>query len=1142
MKHIRHFFLMAVLLLGTLSVSAETVEIGGIWYYLDAETLEATVERSGGLYYSDYSGSITIPAVVTYEDNTYRVTSIGYGAFEDCENLTSITIPEGVTAINDGAFEGCSGLSSVAVPEGVTEIGRSAFYRCSGLVSVTFPESLTLIGDEAFYDCSSLTSITFPASVTSIGNDAFYDCSGLTAVHISSMEAWCNINFGNIKFGNSSANPLRYAENLYLNGELVTELVIPEGVTEIGDCAFYGCGNLTSITIPEGVTSIGDHAFHGCGGVTSIILPESLTSIGEWAFSSCQRLTSITIPASVTEIKDAAFNLCTGLTSIIIPAHSRLASIGESAFSWCLSLRNITVPEGVTNIKRRVFDSCRRLTSITIPEGVTKIGEAAFSDCSTLTSITCCAVTPPTCESTSFSGVPSSIPVNVPENSASAYQGAEVWKDFTRIIAGAPVLSQYSAILFEGKSLTLTASPILVTAPDKSLTWSSSNPEVAVVDAEGNVTAVAIGTAFITVAVNKGQGVSASCEVTVKKTPVLSIEELNDTVLYHIYTPRGSWAVAEGGDRLVTNDDLDIDINSADPRQQFAFVSNDGVSYYLYHVAEKKFVNWDGTLSQAANVPVYFKAGAYENTFMIYFNEGCYINIGGSNQLTIDGWNTPDDGNSYTILPVGECKPFASVVDAILYSQIAEGEAEVVNGQQVSGDVEIPETVMIGGENCKVVSIREGAFYSCSSLTSITLPKGLTKIGFETFYGCLSLNSITIPEGVTSIGNRAFASCRALPSVSIPGSVTEIGDYAFYDCNSLTAITIPEGVTSIGEEAFCACSSLTALNIPASVTTIGKEAFYGCNGLTAIIVDENNNVYDSRNNCNAIIETNSNTLIVGCVSTVIPEGVTSIGESAFSGYSGLTAVIIPEGVTSIGDYAFAGCSGLTAITIPASVTSIGDYAFYGCNSLERVVLNCTDVHGWFGSNSAIKEIVLGENVATVADDAFRRCDSIERVTMDCPMVGSWFSGKATIKEIVLGDNVVEIEGGAFENCDSLVSITLGSGLSVIKDRACYNCSSLSSITCHAVTPPTCSGLITRQFYGVDKAIPVYVPAASVASYQSAKCWKEFTNIIGTNSTSIEHQELGTQSPNIIYDLRGRRVTHPEKGIYIVNGCKVLIGD
>ena len=161
-------------------------------------------------------------------------------------------------------------------------------------------------------------------------------------------------------------------------------------------------------------------------------------------------------------------------------------------------------------------------------------------------------------------------------------------------------------------------------------------------------------------------------------------------------------------------------------------------------------------------------------------------------------------------------------------------------------------------------------------------------------------------------------------------SVTSIGDWAFNGCTDLTAITIPEGVTSIGKLAFHNCRSLTDITIPESVTSIGNKAFDICRSLTSIVVAKGNKVYDSRGDCNAIIETNSNTLIQGCATTTIPEGVTSIVDYAFYACADLTAITIPEGVTSIGDRAFFNCSSLTAITIPEGVTSIGDRAFFNC--------------------------------------------------------------------------------------------------------------------------------------------------------------------------------------------------------------------
>ena len=258
-----------------------------------------------------------------------------------------------------------------------------------------------------------------------------------------------------------------------------------------------------------------------------------------------------------------------------------------------------------------------------------------------------------------------------------------------------------------------------------------------------------------------------------------------------------------------------------------------------------------------------------------------------------------------------------------------------------------------------VTSIGNYVFSGCSSLTSITIPASVTSIGKYAFEDCISLTSITIPEGVTSIGSDAFRGCISLTSITIPEGVTSIGNFAFYFCSSLTSITIPASVTSIGNSAFYGCSSLTSITIPASVTSIGNSAFSGCNSLTSMIVAKENAKYDSRNDCNAIIETSSNTLVVGSSSTVIPTNVTSIGNSAFYFCSSLTSITIPASVTSIGNSAFSHCDslisitfaegvtsigskafrysdGLTSITIPASVTSIGEYAFSDCTSLTEV--------------------------------------------------------------------------------------------------------------------------------------------------------------------------------------------------------------
>ena len=252
-----------------------------------------------------------------------------------------------------------------------------------------------------------------------------------------------------------------------------------------------------------------------------------------------------------------------------------------------------------------------------------------------------------------------------------------------------------------------------------------------------------------------------------------------------------------------------------------------------------------------------------------------------------------------------------------------------------------------------VISIENDAFYMCNVLTSVTIPNSVTSIGNHTFQGCSGLTDITIPNSVTSIGNGAFQDCSKLTSITIPNSVTSLGNSAFQNCSTLTSITIPNSVTSIGNYTFQGCSGLTSITIPSGVKSIGKFAFFGCTGLTSVIIGNSvtsignyafshceslasivvangNPVYDSHNNCNAIIETATNTLIAGCMTTIIPNGVTSIGWCAFFGCTGLTTITIPGGVTSIEVGAFSDCTGLTSITCEAiNPPTCGEGAFSG---------------------------------------------------------------------------------------------------------------------------------------------------------------------------------------------------------------------
>lgn len=863
---------------------------------------------------------------------TNSVTSIGDYAFYYCSGLTSITIPNSITVIGNYAFADCYSLTSANIGNSVISLGNGVFSGCDNLTSIIIPNSVTTIGNYTFQDCSSLTSITIGNNITSIGYDSFTGCTSLKTV------VWNAKNYADIS--NNSRSPFYDARGT------ITSFKIGDSVEYIPAYLCYGMTSLSSLVIPNNVISIGNYAFEGCSALASVEIGNNLTSIGNYAFRNCSaiktilwnaknyadipvspnppfydsresitsfifgdaveyiphnlcykmtNLTSITISENVTSIGYYAFQGCSSITSVVWNAKN-CADVSQSLF---INSRNtvtsFTFGNNVERIPAEICYYMKNLTSVIIPNSVKSIGNSAFYYCSNLSSANI-GNGVINIENSAFSNCFALTSITIGSNVSSigkdAFSGCSALKT---IVWNAKNCADFSSGVnspFYNSRNTIT-----------SFTFGSSveNIPAYVCYEMAKLTSVTIPNSVI----NIGKWAFGGCAFT-----SLAIPNSVKTI--------GNYAFCD------CNRITSVTIGS-------------GVTNLAYNAFEWcdaiKIVVWDIIT---------------------------YDDFTSSSQTPFDDSREAITsftfGSSVEHIPAYLCKEMTNLISVTIGSSVAtigenvfsgctNIESVVWNAKNIPDFSDSQETPFYDSQSTITSFTFGGAVeyipaYLCSDmggLTSVSIGNSVISIGGSAFYNCYSLNYLKLGNTIKTIGDYAFADCNSLATLTIPNSVKSIEYAAFQGCSSLTSITVPSG--NIASYAFSYCSDLTAVSIGSGVTNIGTDAFGYCGDLASIRVINSNAYYDSRENCNAIIETATNTLIAGCYNTIIPYGVTAIGEYAFSACDNLTSIEIPNSVTTIGNMAFSGCSNLTSIIIPNSVKSIGSRAFRGC--LTKVYVKAT---------------------------------------------------------------------------------------------------------------------------------------------------------------------------------------------------------
>ena len=776
-------------------------------------------------------------------------------------------------------------------------------------------------------------------------------------------------------------------------------------VTSIYRCP--KCPSLTSVSIPTSVTSIGEYAFYTCSdciNLTSITIPNSVTNIGDKAFFKCKYLTSITIGNSVTSIGQFAFEGCTGLTSITIG--NSVTSIGQFAFEGCTGLTSIVIPKSVTSIGSGAFVYCNNLTSIVVEQG------NAIYDSRNNSNAVIKTATNSLVQGCKRTIIPNSV-TSIGDSAFYACNG------LTKFTIPKSVTSIGMSAFYKCTGLTSITIRNGVTSIGD---WAFCRCD--------SLTTISIPNSVESIGYRAFSWCSSLTSITIGKNVI----RIRDEVFRGCDSLTSVVWNAKSYEIFVSSDNPFYQSEKYDLRKQFtSFIFGNDVESIPYNLCQGM------ENLTAITIPNNVKSIGREAF------DGC-------DSLASVVWNAksckmgcyfPKSVTSFT---------FGNEVDSIPNGLCA--------GLNKLTSITIPNSV---------TSIGNYAFSGCTGLTSIAIPNSVTSIGEYAFNQCTGLTSVNIGKGVTWMANNAFNGCDSLTSIVWNAKQCGIGGYynnssPFYDAkNNITSFTFGNKVESIPSYLCKDMSTLTSITIPNSVTSISSYAFNGCSGLTSLVVESGNTIYDSRDNCNAIIETAKNSLIKGCYTTIIPSNVMSIGSNAFSSCTGLTSVTIPNSVTSIGYRAFDGCTGLTSITIPKNVTSIDSYAFEGCTGLTSIVWNA------------------------------KHCEDLKHA-------GPFYNIRSNITSFTFGDDVDYIPSYLCYAMNELPSITIPNNVKSIGFSAFAYCTGLTSISVLAGTPPRAT---EYAFSYVPTDIPIYIPCGTAETYQTTYPWRAFTNYIEKWLYSIE---------------------------------------